>query len=105
MQFNESRNSGKYQKQKNIVQGFKALKEECARSKAGHQLGFRQENANWAKNVKDINEWTNILCRHVLTGRVKAHKLCVKNYECYHCAYDQMIDDEDMELLNEKTVC
>jgi len=116
--------------QKNIVKGFKVIEDECIWSKA-KVVQFRlcdnvydcrtcpfdraiqktvnaepkRKSAGWGKNVKDIYEWTNIPCRHVLTGRVKAHKVCVNNYECYHCAYDQMLDDEDMDFLNEKPAC
>jgi glycine cleavage system H lipoate-binding protein len=48
-------------------------------------------------------------CRHALTGRVDAPKICTNNYECEHCAYDQMLDD--MDLINDiaspacRTVC
>jgi hypothetical protein len=60
------------------------------------------KSAGWAKHVKDIYAWTNNPCRHVLTGRVSAHKVCTKNYECYHCAYDQMLDEEDMDFMGAK---
>jgi hypothetical protein len=65
----------------------------------------QRKSAGWAKNVKDIYKWTNIPCRLALTGRVTAAKVCVNNYECNHCAYDQMIDDEDMAFLDEKAAC
>ena len=58
------------------------------------QQGLRRENA------KVIPGLTSIPCRHALSGRVTAAKVCVKNYECHHCAYDQMVDDEDMESMN-----
>lgn len=35
-------------------------------------------------------------CRHALTGRTSAAKICTMNYECYHCPYDQMIDEQDL---------
>lgn len=59
------------------------------------QQGFRR-----ARNVKVIPGLTTMPCRHALSGRVTAAKVCVKNYECHHCAYDQMVDDEDMESRN-----
>ncbi len=62
----------------------------------------KRKNAAWAKHVKDIYKWTNNPCHHVLTGRVSAHKVCTKNYECYHCAYDQMLDEEDMDFMDAK---
>ena len=119
-----------FRNQKNIVKGFQVIENECIWSKAGIvQSGLcdnvydcrtcpfdramqRTENADskrrgagWANNVKDIYNWTNIPCRHVLTGRVSAAKVCVNNYECNHCAYDQMLDDEDMDFRDEKTAC
>ena len=61
-----------------------------------------RRSAGWAKHVKDIYKWTTNPCRHVLTGRISAHKVCTKNYECYHCAYDQMLDDQDMDFMGAK---
>lgn len=58
-----------------------------------------------AKSVKTPKPWPAMLCRHVLTGTVKAHKICCKNYECYHCAYDQMIADEEINPSNELPSC
>ena len=36
------------------------------------------------------------LCHHVLSGRVEAPKICTRQYECYHCGFDQMLDDMDL---------
>ncbi len=116
--------------QRNIVKGFQIFEDECIWSKAGivqsglcdnvydcrtcpYDLAMQKTvnadvnnlGSGWANKVKDIYDWTNIPCRHVLTGRVRAHKVCVNNYECNHCAYDQMLDDEDMDFRDEKTAC
>ena len=32
-----------------------------------------------------------------MTGRIAYPKICVMNYECYHCEYDQWIDDVDLD--------
>jgi len=32
-------------------------------------------------------------CRHMLSGRV-SYKYCINEYDCDHCAYNQMIEDE-----------
>ncbi len=118
------------QNQKNVVRGFQVIENECIWSKAGIiQSGLcdnvydcrtcpfdrdmrktananqKQRGSGWANNVKDIYDWTSIPCRHVLTGRISAAKVCVNNYECNHCAYDQMLDDEDMDFRDEKTAC
>jgi len=58
-----------------------------------------------AKSVKTPQKWPAMLCRHVLSGMVRAHKVCCKNYECYHCAYDQMIDDEQSKAWHELPAC
>ena len=130
MLFINQSNIAKAKTQSNIVKGFLVIENECIWSKAGIvQSGLcdnvydcrtcpfdramhRTENADspqrrssWAKNVKGIYDWTNIPCRHVLTGRISAAKVCVNNYECNHCAYDQMLDDEDMDFRDEKTAC
>jgi hypothetical protein len=114
----------------NIVKGFQVIEDECIWSKAGIvqsrlcdnvydcrtcpfdramqktvNADSKQRGSGWANNVKDIYDWTNIPCRHVLTGRVSAAKVCTNNYECNHCAYDQMLDDEDMDFRDEKTAC
>ena len=34
-------------------------------------------------------------CLHVLTGRVDVPKVCTRQFECYHCAFDQLLDDMD----------
>jgi glycine cleavage system H lipoate-binding protein len=114
--------------QRIIVKGFQVLENECIWAKAGTvQSGLcdnvydcrtcpfdramqktvnrdsNKRGSGWANNVKDIYDWTSIPCRHVLTGRISAAKVCVNNYECNHCAYDQMLDDEDMDFRDEKT--
>jgi hypothetical protein len=40
-------------------------------------------------------------CLHMLTGHVP-FKLCARNYECQDCAYDQLLDDYDRLLGQEK---
>lgn len=116
--------------QKNVVKGFQVIEDECIWSKAKIvqsrlcdnvydcrtcpfdramqktvNADAKKTGAGWANNVKDIYDWTNLPCRHVLTGRVSAAKVCANNYECNHCAYDQMLDDEDMDLRDEKVDC
>ncbi len=113
--------------QKINVKGFQVIEDGCIWSEAGivqFRLGDKvydcraypfegavqkavnadpkRKSAGWEKHLKDIYKWTNNPCRHVLSGRVSAHKVCTKNYECYHCAYDQMLDEEDMDLMGEK---
>jgi glycine cleavage system H lipoate-binding protein len=130
MVLNKQKNITKGKTQKNVVKGFQVLEDECIWSKAGIvqyrvcdnvydcrtcpfdramqktvNADSKKTGSGWANNVTNIYDWTNIPCRHVLTGRVRAHKVCVNNYECNHCAYDQMLDDEDMDFRDEKNAC
>ena len=122
--------SGKARAQKNIVKGFQVIEEECIWSKAGIvQLRLcdnvydcrtcpfdramqktvsaqsKKHGSGWADNVKHIPGLTTIPCRHALTGRVTAAKVCVNNYECNHCAFDQMLDDQDMDFREKTAPC
>ena len=35
------------------------------------------------------------VCLHVLTGRVDVPKVCTRQFECYHCGFDQLLDEMD----------
>jgi glycine cleavage system H lipoate-binding protein len=58
------------------------------------------------ETLKHAPEWVDYLkkryrgasrpCRHALTGRIDAPKICTLNYECYHCPFDQMLDEADL---------
>ncbi len=42
-------------------------------------------------------------CVHMLSGRTVAPKLCMLNYECHHCAFDQWLDNMDaVKVLESK---
>lgn len=117
-------------RQGNVVRGFQVVEDECIWSKTGmvqsrkcdnvfdcrtcpYDIAMKKTfNANhqkprsgWANNVKGVYSNTNIPCRHALTGRVTAAKVCTNNYECNHCAYDQMLDEEDMDSQLKRPVC
>jgi glycine cleavage system H lipoate-binding protein len=55
--------------------------------------------ADWDRQLRHRFSGADLPCRHYLTGRVEAPKICTLNYECYHCAYDQMLDDIDLYHL------
>jgi hypothetical protein len=105
MKINNTKNSGNFPNQKNIISGFRVIEDEWMASKAGLPSGLQREGAGWVRNSKDAGKPTSTLCRHVLSGMVKAHKVCFKNFECYHCAYDQMLDDQAMDVPKEKLAC
>ena len=107
------------------VQGFNVLEDECIWMKAG-VINFRICDNNFdcgscpfdkgmrkAMGIDDHLDtaraaptWVAFLqkkycgasrpCRHSLTGRIDAPKICAMNYECYHCSFDQMLDEMDI---------
>jgi glycine cleavage system H lipoate-binding protein len=109
------------QSKKGVI-GFNVLENECIWMKAG-VVGFRLcDNAydcnncpfdkgmqkalrskgkesdreiNWALSLKESRREKPLRCRHSLTGRAVPTKICPLNYECYHCPYDQWLDDFD----------
>jgi len=50
----------------------------------------------WAEHLQKTYRGASRPCRHYLTGRIEAPKICSLNYECYHCAFDQMLDEADV---------
>ena len=120
MSLKEQKKNIKAKKQDNIINGFQVIENECIWSNTG-MVQFRlcdnvydcptcpldramQKTFNADPQRKSAG-WAINPCRHALTGRVSASKICVNNYECNHCAYDQMIDDENMDFRNEKLAC
>jgi len=107
------------------VIGFQVLEEECIWMKAGvvnfrmcdnaydcyscpfdqgmrntmglkAQEGARKADPAWVDYLRKQYHGASRPCRHALTGRIDAPKICPHNYECYHCAYDQMLDEMDL---------
>lgn len=118
-------------KSKTAVKGFQVLENECIWMKAGvinfrtcdsaydcshcafdkgmrRAMGIGREGAteqvapDWVKHLQTKYRGAESPCRHSLTGRVEAPKICIQNYECYHCAYDQMLDDTDVNQLSHR---
>jgi glycine cleavage system H lipoate-binding protein len=110
--------------QKRIV-GFQVLEDECIWMKAGvvnyricdntfdcNTCGFdkamrkamdisdgmdtQKVAPRWVEHLMKRYDGANRPCRHALTGRIEAPKICTLNYECYHCTFDQMLDDWDL---------
>ncbi|MGB5984882.1 MAG: glycine cleavage system protein H [Desulfobacterales bacterium] len=111
--------------EKKQVQGFQVLDNECIWMKAGvvnfrkcdnaydcsscpfdkgmrRAMGIeaecRSEQAapQWVSYLMKKYHGANRPCRHALSGRIEAPKICTHNYECWHCAFDQMLDDVDL---------
>lgn len=49
----------------------------------------------WVEHLQNTYYGAERPCRHALTGRIDAPKICALNYECYHCSFDQLLDDMD----------
>jgi glycine cleavage system H lipoate-binding protein len=110
--------------QKRII-GFQVVEDECIWMKAGvisfricdnaydcngcaFDKGIRQtmnldkdfnsqmHASHWIEYLKNSYRGASRPCRHALTGRIDAPKICTLNYECYHCAFDQMLDEADL---------
>ncbi len=73
--------------------------------KAGRYTGVAGDGSGWAQNLNAMYTWTENPCRHVLTGRIKSPKTCVMNYECYHCEFDQQLDEEEITMTGLKPPC
>jgi glycine cleavage system H lipoate-binding protein len=122
----EKKNFNKPVKQKG-VKGYQVLENECIWMKAGvvnfhlcenaydcnncpfdksMQIAMGKNSANkgdrktsgWPDNLVKQHDGSSRPCRHALTGRVGAPKICPFNYECYHCPYDQWLDESDISL-------
>jgi len=115
----------KSDRSRKTVKGFNVLEDECIWMKAGvvnyrkcdngfdcthcafdkgmrkamgigENLETEQVAPQWVTYLQKKYHGVSRPCRHALTGRVDAPKICTMNYECYHCAYDQMLDEMDL---------
>lgn len=59
----------------------------------------------WVQHLIARYDGANRPCRHALTGRISAPKACPHNYECYHCAFDQLLDEADPAADATSPVC
>jgi glycine cleavage system H lipoate-binding protein len=78
----------------------KALGQESAT-----ESNAKQNQPDWVNHLKKKYHGGSRPCRHALTGRVDAPKICTMSYECHHCPYDQMLDDIDLSLLGAEPHC
>ena len=68
---------------------------------SGGHSEIELKEPEWVKYLKTRYHGAERPCRHALSGRVDAPKICTMNYECYHCAFDQMMDEIDIAELGE----
>jgi len=67
----------------------------------------KEHPPEWAEHLKTCYRGSSRPCRHAFTGLINAPKICVFNYECFHCAFDQMLDEPvwmNMVLFNSSLV-
>lgn len=108
-----------------VVHGFNVLEDACIWMKAGvinyrkcdngfdcngcpfdramrkamgieENVDSEQASPKWVAYLQQKYHGSARPCRHALTGRVEAPKICTLNYECHHCAFDQMLDEMDL---------
>ncbi|MFH1241597.1 MAG: hypothetical protein V1689_04465 [Pseudomonadota bacterium] len=36
------------------------------------------------------------ICLHVEEGRIQTPKICIRDYECWHCGFDQWLEQMEM---------
>ncbi len=53
------------------------------------------DRSQWVQNLKKRYSGASRPCRHTLTGRIDFPKICTMSYECFHCPFDQALDQED----------
>lgn len=64
------------------------------RSTAGDQKNPRRPVMMTPQITRVVNQVTeNAICLHAFAGRAPRAKMCVHNYECATCPFDQMLDD------------
>jgi hypothetical protein len=57
------------------------------------------------EHLKEKHHGTSRLCLHNTAGHTIVPKICILNYECSHCAFDQWLDNlERLEINIEKSV-
>jgi glycine cleavage system H lipoate-binding protein len=68
---------------------------------SGEKVGSKKEEYGWTAHLIANHPGSVRPCRYALTGRIDAPKICPTNYECYHCAFDQMMDDLDFAQVSD----
>lgn len=61
--------------------------------KSNDKINRNTERPEWVEHLKARYSGSSRPCRHAVTGNVSVPKICALNYECFHCAFDQMLDE------------
>ena len=54
----------------------------------------------YIKYLKKNYHGTSRLCLHSIVGNTIVPKICILNYECSHCAFDQWLDNLEGTEIN-----
>ena len=68
---------------------------------AGDSAPSESRDPGWIEHLKTNFQGAELPCRHSLTGRIDAPKICPMNYECFHCSFDQMMDEYDLAQVSD----
>jgi len=68
---------------------------------SGYHIETERKEPAWVEQLKTRYQGAERPCRHALTGRIDAPKICTLNYECFHCTFDQMLDELDFAQLSD----
>jgi len=68
---------------------------------SGDKVESKKKEPGWVEHLKARYQGSERPCRYALTGRIDAPKICPMNYECFHCSFDQMMDDLDFVQLSD----
>ena len=58
-----------------------------------YPAGAKRHPPEWVEHLKTRYNGSSRPCRHAFTGLINTPKICAFNYECFHCAFDQMLDE------------
>lgn len=68
------------------------------RTMTGKKDSSGYKKPEWARILSEKYREDTKPCRHFVTGRINSPKTCPINYECYHCKYDQLMDEMQLGL-------
>ena len=68
---------------------------------SGDQTISEIQEPGGVAHLKERYQGAGRPCRYTLSGRIRALKICTMNCECYHCGFDQKMDDFDLAQLSD----
>ncbi len=59
-----------------------------------------EKNITMVQGMRSGYQTRYPVCLHVEKGRIQTPKICIRDYECWHCGFDQWL--EEMETSRTK---